>query len=322
MVKIAFHTEIIDIRGSCVAVYDYAHYNESILNNKSIIVVPMSSITQNRNDDIAVTKYMERFQVYFYNDKDDLQKFLQQQNCDIFYSIKFGKNDGMVFDNIKIVVHCVFEMLEPHGQVYAAVSQQIANKYNQTLFVPHMIGLKPSTTKENLRNKLNIPENAVVFGRYGGSDTFNIDFCHSVILRLVEETDERYFIFINTPVFCKPHPHIIHLPKIVSEYDKNRFICTTDAHLECSNFGQSFGLSCGEFSVNNKPIICYNGWTWNQSHFQIIGDKAIKFKTEDEFYDILKNFNPKDYENKDNNCYREFSPENVMEKFNKIFIDG
>jgi len=268
-----------------------------------------------------LTKYMARFQVYFYNDKDDLEKFLQQQNCDIFYSIKFGKNDGMVFDNIKNVVHCVFEMLEPHGQVYAAVSQQIANKYNQTLFVPHMIGLKPSTTKENLRMKLNIPENAIVFGRYGGSDTFNIDFCHTTILRLVEETDNLYFIFINTPIFCKPHPHIIHLPKIVSEYDKNRFICTTDAHLECSNFGQSFGLSCGEFSVNNKPIICYNGWTWNQSHFQIIGDKAIKFKTADEFYNILKTFNPKEYEDKDNNCYKEFSPENVMIKFKEIFIE-
>ena len=149
MTKIAFHTETIDIRGSCVAIYDYAHNNETLLNNESFIVVPMISITQNRNDDIAVTKFMERFNVYFYNDKQDLQKYLEKQKCDIFYAIKFGKNDGMVFDNIKNVVHCVFEMLEPHGQVYAAVSQQIANKYNQTLFVPHMIGLKHSTTKEN-----------------------------------------------------------------------------------------------------------------------------------------------------------------------------
>ena len=71
VIKIAFHSEIIDVRGSCVAIYDYANYNEILLNNKSVIVVPLDSITQNRNDDIAVTKFMQRFQVYFYKDKLD-----------------------------------------------------------------------------------------------------------------------------------------------------------------------------------------------------------------------------------------------------------
>ena len=131
----------------------------------------------------------------------DLENFLKTQKCDIFYSIKFGKNDGMVFDNIKNVVHCVFEMLEPHGQVYAAVSQQIANKYNQSLFVPHMIGLKPSTTKENLRSKLNIPENAVVFGRYGGFNQFDISYVHHAIIDHVNKNSNTYFMKIFTQYF-------------------------------------------------------------------------------------------------------------------------
>lgn len=319
MVKIAFHSEILDVRGSCVAIYDYAHYNETLLEGQSIIVVPITSITQNRNDDIAVTKFMQRFPVYFYNDKEDLEKYIE--DCDIFYTIKFGKNDGLISDKIKTVVHCVFEMLEPHGKVYAGVSQHIAEKYNNTLWVPHMIGLRPSLTKENLRQQLSIPQNAIVFGRFGGHDTFNIDFVHQTIEKIVDERKDIYFLFANTPVFCKRHPQIIHLPKIVENEDKSKFICTTDAHLECSNFGQSFGLNIGEFSVNNKPIICYNGWTWNQSHFKILKDKAIVFKSQEEFYEIINNFNPKDYENKDMNCYKDFSPEIVMEKFKNVFID-
>lgn len=318
VLKIAFHSETLDVRGSCVAVYDYANYNEILLGNKSVIVIPQNSI--NRNDDIAVSKFMERFQVYFYSDLDDLENFLSNSNCDVLYVIKFGKNDGIFSKKIKTVIHCVFEMLEPHGSVYAGVSKQIAMKYNQKLWVPHMIGLKPSTTKENLKKELGIPENGIVFGRYGGEDTFNLDFCHQVIQQVVNETDNKYFIFCNTPVFYK-HPKIFYLPKIVTDKDKNKFICTTDAHLECSNFGHSFGLAIGEFSVNNKPIICYNGWTWNQSHFQILGDKAIKFKTPQEFYNILVTFNPKEYIDKDMNAYKDYSPEKVMSVFKSVFLD-
>lgn len=319
VIKIAFHTEILDIRGSCVAVYDYAYYNETLLNNISVIVVPVASINNNKNDDIAVTKFMERFQVYFYKDKDDLEHFIS--DCDILYTIKYGKNDGIFSSKIKTVVHCVFEMNEPHGDKYVAVSKQIADKFNQPLWVPHMIGLQPSVSKDNLRKTLNISSNAVVFSRYGGYDTFNIDFCFEIIYRIVNERKDIYFLFINTPVFCNQHKQIIHLPKIVSNEDKNKFICTSDAHLECSSFGQSMGLAIGEYSVNNKPIICYDGWTWNQSHLQILGDKSIRFKTRDEFYNILNTFNPKDYKDKDLNCYKDFSPLQIMNTFKKVFID-
>ena len=64
-----------------------------------------------------------------------------------------------------------------------------------------MIGLKPSDTKENWREKLNIPDNAVVFGRHGGTDTFDIPFVKSIISKIVREFPNIYFIFVNTPSF-------------------------------------------------------------------------------------------------------------------------
>lgn len=317
MVKILFHTEQLDVRGTCNAVYYYAHYNEVLLNNESAILTKKDNT---QNDIISVERFKKRFKVLEYINKEDkvsIENLIK--DYDIIYTIKYGTNDDFVFKNIKNIIHCVFDMSQPHGEVYAAVSETLAKKYNNNLFVPHMIGLKPSENKKNLREKLNIPENAIVFGRYGGLDTFNLHFVYNAILRIVLANDNIYFLFINTPLFIQ-HPHVIYLDKIIEDEDKNLFINTCDAHLECSTLGHTFGLSIGEFSVNNKPIICYDRNIWNRCHLDILGDKAILFKTEEEFYNIINTFDKKEYENKDLNCYKEYSPEKVIKKFEEIFI--
>lgn len=316
MIKIAFHTPKICVRGTSVALYDYAHYNETLLGNRSVIIVPKSSLLD--NDDLVFRKFSKRFQVLFYDDKEHMECLIS--DCDIFYCIKYGTYDQIVSDNIKTVIHCVFDQTEPHGNVYAAVSKTLANKFGKDLFVPHMIGLEPSRTKENLRRHLGIPENAIVFGRHGGQDTFDLEFSRNVIRRIVREVPNIYFVFVNTPEFDN-HPKIFFLPKIVVSNEKNRFIQTCDAHLECGSLGHTFGLSMGEFSVNNKPIIAYNGSVWNTAHIHILKDKALYYKDENEFYNILTTFNPREWESRDNNCYKEYSPEKVMKIFKEVFID-
>jgi len=186
-----------------------------------------------------------------------------------------------------------------------------------------MIGLKPSVNKENMREKLKIPKDAIVFGRHGGSDTFDLQFAREVIVNTTVARPNIYFVFVNTPVFVHNHPQIIFLNKIVDLDLKNKFINTCDAHLECNSIGHSFGISIGEFSVNNKKIIAYNpdGWMWNRAHIEILGDNALYYKDFNEFHNILMNFNPKDWIDKDNNFYKEYSPEKVMKIFKKVFID-
>ena len=44
-------------------------------------------------------------------------------------------------------VHCVFDLSEPHGDIYAAVSETLAKKYNKTVFVPHMSIFQPNKYK-------------------------------------------------------------------------------------------------------------------------------------------------------------------------------
>jgi len=316
MVKIAFHQPQLDVRGSCVALYDYALHNETILKNQSIIVV--DGRKKSNNDIDAVLKFCRRFRVFFYNDCDHLHNILLTENCDIIYTIKYGKKDDIVFPDIKTVVHCVFDLSEPHGDVYAAVSSTLAKKYNYPLYVPHMVSLVPSLTGENLRSQLGIPNNALVFGRHGGHDTFNIPFCINAIAEIVQTHKNIFFLFVNTPIFFK-HSQVIFLPPFIHNDDKNRFIQTCDAHLECGTLGHTFGLAMAEFSVNNKPIIAYKGKLWNTAHLDILKDNAIYFTTENEFKDVILSFDPIIYK-RDMNCYKEFSPQKVMTLFNDVFI--
>lgn len=310
--KILFHTDQIDVRGTCVSLYDYADYNEKLLNGNSSIIT-----NKNGNHDIeAIYKFTKRFNIIYYETIEQLEQ--TTKNYDIFYHIKYGKKDN-INCYCKRVIHCVFDLSEPHGDVYAAVSETLAKKFGRTEFVPHMIGLKPSRTKENLRQNLNIPGNAIVFGRHGGQDTFDLEFAKAAIINSVNLNFNLYFIFVNTPQFYQ-HPRIIHLSKIVDMDEKNRFIMTCDAMIHAQSLGETFGIAIGEFSVNNKPIISYNGKVWNDHYKNILKNQAIWYNDEKELYDILINFNPEKYKNQDLNCYREYSPIKVMQKFQEVFI--
>ena len=321
--KIAFHDTHLGIRGTSVAMYDYANYNEILLKdqhglpNSSIIVVPENS---SQNDSLGVERFKSRFQVFTYKDLNDLENILEREKCDMLYCIKYGHNDNVFSRRIKTVIHCVFDMSQPHGDVYAGVSQAVAEKYNKTLFVPHMISLGNEACG-NLREQLGIPSNSIVFGRYGGMDTFDLPFCRRAIVDIVNSFENIYFLFSNTPEFYK-HQQIKYVSKMVDEKEKLKFIQTCDAYIECGSMGHSFGLAIGEFSVVNKPIIAYKGIAqgngiWNDAHIKILKEDGIYFTNEIEFFHILTTFIPY----KARNCYTDYSPEKAMSIFEKVFIN-
>jgi hypothetical protein len=341
MIKIAFHSPQLCVRGSSTALFAYAKYNEERLNNQSVIIIPEDGIE--KTDPKAMVMFTSRFEVLTYanakdkdkdKDKDNLDKVLQENNCDILYCIKYGKNDG-VFSNagsgqrpIKTCVHCVFDMSEPHGDVYAGVSESMAKKFNSSLFVPHTSTINPNDYKDtlDLRESLNIPNDAIVFGRYGGEDTFDIPWVWNMIKLLLdtlaEANDNIYFLFINTivPDNLKNYKNILTMPKITSDTDKVRFIKTCDAHLECGTLGHSFGLSIMENCLFDKPIIVYkNDKLWNTAHLDVLKDNCLPFYNAMDFFITLKNFK-KGLTIK--NPFFEYTPEKVMQKFKEVFIEG
>ena len=309
--KIAFHTPNLNFRGSCVALYDYAHYNELLLGNQSIIVTDLSQ--HSSSDPIAIEWIRRRFPIRFYRTKEDLLDILKEETCHLLYCIKYGTNDGICFSHFPTVIHCVFDMTQPHGDVYAGVSRTLANKFGSSLYVPHMISLIPRTNN-TLRQSLDIPESAIVFGRHGGQDTFNLEFAKRVISRLVRETD-IHFVFLNAPQW-DIHAQIHYLPATTDKERKELFINTCDAMIVPETMGHTFGMSIAEFSIRCKPIICYNGTVWNKTHLDILGDDGIYFENEQQLYTLLKEF----VKTTRPNAYQTYTPSHVMSRFFNVFL--
>lgn len=288
---IAFRVLKASLRGTEVAIYDYADANEYILGNTSIIVV------QESTDHVpaVLQKFAARFPTYFYNPEnpDDLEKIMVVNNATVLYTIGYGDrriNDPTLSPNgkYKTALHCVFTMNDPHADTCVPVSKYLAHKHGKEKFVPHMISI-PTDVKGNMRDELKIPEGALVFGRYGGVETFNIPFVYQTISDTLRDRDDVWFVFVNTHKFMDPHPRVIHLEPIVDPHEKARFIQTCDAMLHARADGETFGIACGEFSILGRPVITH-GTTGDTSHIDILGEKCFTYTTSAELYGVLTNF--------------------------------
>jgi len=316
MVKIAFHDNCLCERGTTVSLYDYAYYNKHYLGNESII---MFIGNDKRNVPEVLNKFEKEFTLRPYNNwKNEADHILEEENCDILYMQKAGEWDGkMASPNIcKNIIHCVFNTQFKHGDVYCRISNCFGNNYP---VVNYMINLPNVDT--NIRQKLNIPENAVVFGRHGGMDQFNIKYVHQAIDKFTDEYPNVYFLMVNTYKFCKEKSNIIYHEKIIDLHKKVEFINTCDAMIHARQMGETFGAAVSEFSFKNKPVItCRNGQ--DLAHLDIMKDKCFTYGSEIEVYNILKTFIAElnEIKKQDWNAYSEYTPTIIMDKFNEICI--
>jgi hypothetical protein len=313
--NILFHENFLNKRGTSVALFDYAYYNQIILGNKSYII---SNINK-PNDEEVLKKFKSHFEVLHYNNFQDVTNIVKEKNIDIFYIIKSGENDGMLVPNVKNVVHSVFcgDINQKHGDVYATVSEWLSSLSNHKIpYVPHMINLPKN--EDDLRNELGIPKNEVVLGRYGGVETFDIPFVYNSIQEIVNKREDITFIFMNTNRFIN-HAKVKFLPPSVDMDYKVKFINTCDGMIHARKQGESFGLSVLEFACKNKHIITY-GLSPERSHLLYLKNNCSIYNNVNELntiFDNISKINPFD------TCYlnNTFSPENVMKKFKKVFYE-
>lgn len=302
--RVGFLNNQIDNRGTGNALFDYADYNESILGNTSII---LSLDTQPR-DPLMEARLYERFQhIWPYNGKDKL-------DIDVLYHIKSGADDGFRAPiGVRYAVHGVFEC-PSHGDRNAVVSDWLSGACNVPS-VPHIV-LLPNTT-ETLRRSLGINPDAVVFGRYGGSDTFDIPWIWDAIGSALDQRNDILFLFANTDGI--PHEilnsgRVASLPPIGSPFDKRIFINTCDAMIHARQRGETFGIAVGEFASEGKPIITY-GNSPEKAHLLNL-PYAEQYLDKEQLIDILVNFTA--YASKG---YLDYRPRNVMAKFKEVFLD-
>ena len=191
IMKIAFHANQLCLRGVEVALYDYAYFNKKLLQNDSIII-------SDKNADLsALEKFQKEFQVFLYNDFAEVHQIIDREAVDAVYYAKAGNVDGKLVRNAKNLIHVVFQAYQPHGDVYAYISQWLSEKMTEGKypFVPYMINLPQHDI--NYRHPLGIPEEAVVFGRYGGADQFNIPFAHKAVYEAAKADKNIYFLYLK-----------------------------------------------------------------------------------------------------------------------------
>lgn len=183
--KILFHENELNYRGTSIAMYDYADFNEKLLGNESFIAYDKNCKT---NHSAGIEKFKKRFRVFAYENFDEVEKFIQKNGIDFFYAIKNGDNDGIVSQEAKTGVHAVFKHYEPHGDIYAYVSQWLSEEMTggKSPFVPHMVNFYENT-EADLRAELTIPKNAKVFGYYGGAQSFNIGFVRKEVEKIARK---------------------------------------------------------------------------------------------------------------------------------------
>jgi glycosyltransferase involved in cell wall biosynthesis len=338
-------------RGVERSTYDYAHYNETILGNKSyIFAYTLEYQASFKNEHISPTsrhqvdEFKERFgQIIELNNFDEVQPYLTSLHLDFFYIQRDGCEepvyrfgDKEFWGRCKTIMHCVFTTNVPQADYNLSISQYLNMKYTTEIPVlPLIVSIseyyqdavaKVGGELGNMRLELGIPEDAIVFGRYGGHNQFNIPIAHNMILHTVLQPKHSniYFIFMNTdPLFAEIHmdfyhPNIRYLPFSSDMTQKIRFINTCDAMIHARYMGETFGLAVAEFSSMNKPVITSN--QGDIEHILILREKALVYANDKHLYYIFTHFKELIQWNKENdwNAYRDYTPEKVMQLFDRL----
>lgn len=312
--NIAFWDNQLGERGTTTSLFDYAYYNQILLGNKSYVFYCKHS--KNNNNDI-IQKFKNNFDTFETNNFSEVDDILLKYKITHIFIIKSGNIDHHLSKIAKNCIHCVFNCYQPHGEIYSSISQWVRGNNGKYPVIPYMINL-PKHNK-NLREVLNIPYGAIVYGGYGGRDNFNIPFVHKVIFNIAKLYPNIYFLFANFNRFCPPLHNIIHLPTIIKLDKKVEFINTCDAMIWARKGGETFGSAIAEFSTLNKPVIAMK--IGDKAHIHLLGNKGIWYNSPLSLGRILLNFNPKLYRNINWNVYEDYTPEKVMKIFKEVFLD-
>lgn len=328
--RVLFQCEQLSYRGTTNSIYDYAQYNQEILGNESAIVYSVSNPAGIDTGSIesVVTDFKDKFQVMAYGSHEELDNIAS--NFDFCYSQRAGLRHNMESKEIHPVVtstnfgvHSVFQWYDPHGDVYAYISEYLSNeiaKVHNLLstppFVPYIVNLPDPQI--DLKERLGVPKDKFVFGRHGGFNTFDIPFVQDAIRRIVHEHDDIIFLFLNTEQFYS-HPNIMYVEPFFDKGMMSNYITACDAMLHGRTLGESFGLSIAEFLFHNKPVLAWEGG-FDRNHIQMLENYNLLYN-EQNCYDMIVNMRDRplqDYKK----IVEPFTPVNVMNKFNEVFLNA
>jgi len=305
--KILFRENQFNERGTSVALYDYAHYAETILGHTSYVCAPMYNAELTSYD-----KFKNRFgdRCLLYN--GSLEQIVKYHNIDVVYHQVSGQVCDLRVPGVRNVYHGVFNFYNP--EVTAYISDWLA-KENNSVSVSYIVTLPD--VKSNYREALGIPSHAKVIVRTGAAGNFDVQDAQRAVYDIAREQPDTYFLMLNTDEFCPPLPNIIHLHPTTSREELTALLNTADAFLYARSRGESFGLSIAEALYQGVPVIHYGGGM-DRNHIEMMGGEGYEWRTYDELIKVLNE--PIYLRCNYPRLVREFHPVQVMKKFSEIFL--
>ena len=277
-------------RGASVATYDYAVGNEAILGNTSLVAYDTTSPFNNPD---AIRRFYGRFQIVPYAGKESFSIEVEKLKVDAAYQLVSGRRNKRALP-------------------------MTAGRFPS---VPHIVDMP--FPNEDLRNSLGIPKSAVVVGRYGGYDQFDIEFVKRVISEVVDIRRDIFFIFMNTEPFKHNSAagRIKFLPGSVEPLAKANFIGACDYMIHARLMGETFGLAIAEFLFQDREVIAWRGGP-DQNHVNLLGETRFLYRDSTDLKRILLELIPARFDGSRRRLMSGFSPDAVMRCFESVFING
>jgi hypothetical protein len=317
MKKILFHFNQLCIRGTTVSTTDYARYNQEILGNDSIICYDINSPM---NEPSVREGLEKRFKVIGHHGYDDIKKIIDKEKIDFAYFQRGGWKEPLP-DNCKTGVHAVFQHYQPHGNIYAYISEWLSgvmseqNEVKPVAWIPHPIQLP--TPNKNYRKEWNIRPDQFIFGRHGGKPTFDLHFVKQQIFNLLNQRDDFVFVFLGTDPWIN-HPNVRFINGVHDLQTKSNIINTWDAMIHARAEGESFGVAIAEALSLNKPVLAWeNGYDLH--HTKVLNNSNLLY-SEDTIWEKLNNIKELSRKEDWTQRVKQFKPNIVMNKFNEVFL--
>ena len=152
---------------------------------------------------------------------------------------------------------------------------------------------------QELRNKLGIPDDDIIFGRIGRSDNGIFDpIGIRAFQKIVRENNHIHYIIMSPPpilqkiVAEEKIPNVNFLPPSAKEDDVWAFHQAIDVLAHFRRDGESCGLNIAEAMLCGKPIITHKSTIWN-AHLEYLDDsfsRIAEVDNEQQYTEFMKEF--------------------------------
>lgn len=328
MRNVLFHAFNLGHRGGTNSLRDYAIYNEEILGNRSTIMYHTQGHQASEKD--VIESFAKRFEVIpitrvnpiFHPDDSTAEVESIVRRYDVVYSQRSGYDEAPRIHSVPFMLHGVFCNYTDQCTRFAYISKYLSERMKPNAgkdipYIPYMIDLPQPNA--NLRKQLNISKDQFVFGRIGGWSEFDIPFVHQAISKVVANRKDIVFVFVNTQPFIESK-NVIYLPGSFDQQFKSNFIDSCDAMIHAREMGETFGLAMMEFLHFNKPVLAWEKGN-DLNHAEVLQPYNLLYNSDnvvEKIYDLVDNRQYYNFQD----VVAEYTPANVMKKFNEVFLYG